>query len=155
MMLPWTASVIGLHWSIWNWWPTIQSENQRLLVAKDWRPPINDQQDLGKHHLAEGPKRWSSVWNWPTTIDDPRSFKLVPLERDINIAVNGCSGFATSTQKGPFTAMLISRSRGTYLIQQISKWLFSINLYSFYLPGGSLQQYLGFISKVSLPKVPV
>ena len=24
-----------------------------------------------------------------------------PLERDINIAVSGCSGFATSTQKGP------------------------------------------------------
>ena len=40
-----------------------------------------------------------------------------PLERDINIAVNGCSGFfATSTQKGPFMAMLISRSRGTYII---------------------------------------
>ena len=42
--------------------------------------------------------------------------RQVPLERDINIAVNGCSGFATSTQKGPFMAMLISRSRGTYLI---------------------------------------
>ena len=40
----------------------------------------------------------------------------VPLERDINIAVNGCSGFATSTQKGPFMAMLISRSGSTYLI---------------------------------------
>ena len=40
----------------------------------------------------------------------------VPLERDINIAVNGCFGFAPSTQKGPFTAMLISCSRGTYLI---------------------------------------
>ena len=37
----------------------------------------------------------------------------VPPGRDSNIAVNGCSGFATSTQKGPFTAMLISRSRGT------------------------------------------
>ena len=42
--------------------------------------------------------------------------RQVPLERDINIAVNGCSGFATSTQKGPFMAMLISRSRDTYLI---------------------------------------
>ena len=40
----------------------------------------------------------------------------VPLERDINIAVNGCSWFTTSTQKGPFTAMLISRTRGTCLI---------------------------------------
>ena len=42
--------------------------------------------------------------------------RQVPLERDINIAVNGCSGFTTSTQKGPFMAMLISLSRGTYLI---------------------------------------
>ena len=40
----------------------------------------------------------------------------VPLECDINIAVNWCSGFATSTQKGPSTAMLISRSRGTCLL---------------------------------------
>ena len=36
----------------------------------------------------------------------------------INIAVNGCSGFATSTQNEPFVAMLISRSRGTNLIEQ-------------------------------------
>ena len=40
----------------------------------------------------------------------------VPLECDIHIAVNGCSWFAIYTQKDPFTAMLISRSRGTYLI---------------------------------------
>ena len=44
------------------------------------------------------------------------TMRQVPLERDINIAVNGCSGFATSTQKGPFMAMLISCSRGTYPI---------------------------------------
>ena len=51
------------------------------------------------------------------------AMRQVPLERDINIAVNGCSGFATSTQKGPFMAMLISRSRGTYLIcGQLSKF---------------------------------
>ena len=42
--------------------------------------------------------------------------RQVPLELDVNIAINGCSGFATSTQKGPFMAMLISCSRGTYLI---------------------------------------
>ena len=42
--------------------------------------------------------------------------RQVPLERDINIAVNGCSGLATSSQKRPFKAMLISRCRGTYLI---------------------------------------
>ena len=42
--------------------------------------------------------------------------RQVPLKRDINTAVYGCSGFATSTQKGSFMAMLISRSRGTYLI---------------------------------------
>ena len=39
--------------------------------------------------------------------------RQVPLKRDINIAVNGFSGFATSTQKWPFTAKVISRSRGT------------------------------------------
>ena len=33
--------------------------------------------------------------------------RQVPLDRDINIAGNGCFGFATSAQKGPFTAMLI------------------------------------------------
>ena len=43
--------------------------------------------------------------------------RQVLLERDMNIAVNGCSWFKTSTKKGPFTAMLISRSRGTYLIK--------------------------------------
>ena len=48
--------------------------------------------------------------------------RQVPLERDVNIAVNGCSGFATSTQKGPFTAMSISQSRGPYLIIH-SGWL--------------------------------
>ena len=52
------------------------------------------------------------------------------LERDINIAVNGCSGFATSNQKGPYMAMLISRSRGTYLITV------SIKLEALPLPGG-------------------
>ena len=43
---------------------------------------------------------------------------LSPQSRtlDINMAVIGCYGFATSNQKGPFTATLISRSRGTYLI---------------------------------------
>ena len=41
----------------------------------------------------------------------------MPLERDINIAVNGCSGFITSTQKGPFMPMLISRCGGTCLTE--------------------------------------
>ena len=49
----------------------------------------------------------------------------VPPEHDINIATNACFGFVNSTQKGPFMAMLgvrdilamlISHSRGTYLI---------------------------------------
>ena len=44
------------------------------------------------------------------------AMRQVPLECDINIAVHGCSGFATSTHKGQFMAMLISRSRDTYLI---------------------------------------
>ena len=37
--------------------------------------------------------------------------RQVPLECDINIAVNGCSGYASSTRKGPFMAMLISCSK--------------------------------------------
>ena len=45
--------------------------------------------------------------------------RQVPLERDINIAVNGCSGFASSSQKRPFMAMLISCSRGTCLILNV------------------------------------
>ena len=59
--------------------------------------------------------------------------RQVPLERDINIAVNGCSGFATSTQKGPFMAMLISRSRGTYLIGVNRRFckFFCVTLYEF------------------------
>ena len=44
----------------------------------------------------------------------------LPLRANVictwSFAVNGCSGFATSAQKGPFTAMLISRSRGSCLI---------------------------------------
>ena len=36
--------------------------------------------------------------------------------RNINIAVNEFSGFATPTQKWLFAAILISRSRGTYLL---------------------------------------
>ena len=44
--------------------------------------------------------------------------RQMPLEHDINIAVNVCSGFATSTQKGQFTATLLSRSRRTYLIEE-------------------------------------
>ena len=42
--------------------------------------------------------------------------RQVPPECDINIAVSGCSGFATSTQKGQFMAMFISCFKGTYLI---------------------------------------
>ena len=44
------------------------------------------------------------------------TMRQVPLKSDINIAVKECSGFATSTKIGPFMAMLILRSRGTYLI---------------------------------------
>ena len=53
----------------------------------------------------------------PTT-SHVRPMRQVPLECNINIAPNGCSRLATSTQKGPFTAMLISCSRGTCLIEE-------------------------------------
>ena len=52
------------------------------------------------------------------------AMRQVPLERYINIAVNGCSGLATSTHKGPSTAMLISRSRGTCLIRHLCSFEF-------------------------------
>ena len=50
----------------------------------------------------------------------------VPLERNINIAVNGCSGFATSTREG--LKGLISRSRGTYLTMRESLLLWILTL---------------------------
>ena len=40
----------------------------------------------------------------------------MPLERDINIAVNGPFWLEVANPEHPFMAMLISRSRGTYLI---------------------------------------
>ena len=40
----------------------------------------------------------------------------VPLERDINIAINGPFWVEVANPEHPFTAMLISRSRGTCLI---------------------------------------
>ena len=69
----------------------------------------------------------------------------VPLERDINIAVNGCSGFATSTQKGPFMAMSISHSRGTYLITYSHPKLQCKNLLG-HLAHGSKLKKEGFFS---------
>ena len=42
--------------------------------------------------------------------------RQVPLERDINIAVNGPFWVEVATPEHPFTAMLISRSRGPCLI---------------------------------------
>ena len=55
---------------------------------------------------------WIYEYYWGAEV-----MRQVPLERDINIAVNGCSGFETSTRKEPFMAMLTSCSRGTYLIE--------------------------------------
>ena len=39
--------------------------------------------------------------------------RQVPLNRDINIAVNGGSVWRLQNKNGPFTAMMILRSRGT------------------------------------------
>ena len=43
--------------------------------------------------------------------------RQVPLECDINIAVNGPFWVEVANPKYPFAAMLISRSRGTCLIE--------------------------------------
>ena len=42
--------------------------------------------------------------------------RKMPLERDINIAINSRSWRRFTTKDGPFMAMLISCSGGTYLI---------------------------------------
>ena len=42
--------------------------------------------------------------------------RYVPLERDINIAVNGSFWVEVANQEHPFTAMITSHSRGTCLI---------------------------------------
>ena len=42
--------------------------------------------------------------------------RQVPPERDINIAINGPFWVEVANPEHPFTAMLISRSRGTCLI---------------------------------------
>ena len=47
--------------------------------------------------------------------------RQVPLERDVNIASNGPFWVEVANQEHPFTAMLISRSRGTYLIGETSR----------------------------------
>ena len=41
--------------------------------------------------------------------------RYVPLECDINIAINGPFWVKVANPEHPFTAMLISHSRGTYL----------------------------------------
>ena len=41
--------------------------------------------------------------------------RQVPLERDINIGINGPFWVEGANPEHPFTAMLISCSRGTYL----------------------------------------
>ena len=50
--------------------------------------------------------------------------RQVPLERDINIAVNGPLWMEVANPEHPFTAMLISLSRGTCLIveSQLKVW---------------------------------
>ena len=51
-------------------------------------------------------------------VDDMRveTMRQVPLECDINIAVNGPFWVEVANPEHPFTAMMISCSRGTYLI---------------------------------------
>ena len=45
--------------------------------------------------------------------------RLVPLERDINIAVNGPFWVEAANPEHPFTAMMISHSRGTCFIRSM------------------------------------
>ena len=61
------------------------------------------------------------------------SMRQVPLEHDINIAVNGPFWVEVANQEHPFTAMLISRSRGTCLIDALPSgsttfWSFAVRI---------------------------
>ena len=49
--------------------------------------------------------------------------RYVPLERDINIVINGPSWVEGANPEHPFTAMLISHSRNTCLIEQLFNFL--------------------------------
>ena len=58
---------------------------------------------------------WSSNM-WRNTAVNVEGMRQVPLERDINIAINGHFWVEVVNPEHPFTAMLISRFRGTYYI---------------------------------------
>ena len=47
--------------------------------------------------------------------------RQVPLEHDINIAINGPFWVEVANPEHPFTAMLISHSRGTFLISGLTR----------------------------------
>ena len=70
-----------------------------------------------KNPVLEGMWILSHRLRFQSHLQPKTAMRQLPLERDINITVNACSGFTTSTQKVPFMAMLISCSRGTYLIK--------------------------------------
>ena len=62
-------------------------------------------------------------------------FVKEPLERDINIAINGPFWVEVVNPEHPFTVILISRSRGTCLIEsfQVVTFLDDLDLLSFLL----------------------
>ena len=70
------------------------------------------------HSKASATRSWKEGWRgqsgrrlaacgWESRGRFVPTMRQVPLECDIDIAVNGCSWFATFTQKGPSMAMLI------------------------------------------------
>ena len=50
------------------------------------------------------------------SLPDFSQMRQVPLERDINIVINGSFWVEAANPEHPFTAMLISLSRGTVLV---------------------------------------
>ena len=95
----------------------LQRKYVRIKVHKN----IDSQRDKDQSFIREVTTKTDRLHRLnvlPNTNNEAgaRTMRQVPLERDINIAVNGFSGFPTSTQKGLFMAMLMSRSRGTCLI---------------------------------------
>ena len=58
-----------------------------------------------------------------------KEMRQVPLERDINIAINGQFLVRNLHQERPFMAMLISRCRGTCLIKLNISQLYEVKTY--------------------------
>ena len=86
--------------------------NPTTTACRDIPPPKYVTKTITtEHYAAAAETATASTLFYRTKPSDQNpedGMRQVPLEHDINIASNGCSWFATSTQKGPFIAMLMT-----------------------------------------------